>query len=146
MSEHDLDFITTFAFIGESEQINRLFITIITESMTFGDIEWTEVSKGLNASEIFSKSPSEDISPEECEKYFKQLIARYLLVLTVSDSQSMASKMWSFFPIIHSIDFNPYLYWIIAENISILKDRFTIKDQEMGSKSVYESIGGQTDK
>ena len=146
MSEHDLDFITTFAFIGESEQINRLFITIITESMTFGDIEWTEVSKGLNASKIFSKSPSDDISPEECEKYFKQLIARYLLVLTVSDSQSMASKMWSFFPIIYSIDLNPYLYWIIAENISILKDRFSIRDQEMGSKSVYESIDGQTDK
>ena len=146
MSEHDLDFITTFAFIGESEQINRLLIKIITESMTFGDIEWTEVSKGLNASKIFSKSQSEDISPEECQKYFKQLIARYLLVLTVSDSQSMASKMWSFFPIIHSIDLNPYLYWIIAENISILKDRFSIKDQEMGSKSVYESIDGQTDK
>ena len=133
MSEHDLDFITTFAFIGESEQINRLFITIITESMTFGDIEWTEVSKGLNASKIFNDIQSEDISPEECQKYFKQLIARYVLVLTVSDSQSMASKMWSFFPIIHSIDLNPFLYWIIAENISILKDRFTIKDQEMGS-------------
>ena len=148
MSEHDLDFITTFAFIGDSEQINRLFIKIITESMTFGDIDWTEVSKGLNASKIFNESQSlvSDISAEECQKYFKQLIARYVLVLTVSDSQSMASKMWSFFPIIHSIDLNPYLYWIIAENISILKDRFSTKDQEMASKSVYESIEGQTDK
>ena len=107
MSEEELDFIKIFAFIGDSEQINTFLIAIITDSMVFGDIEWTQVSKELNAIKSLNKSQStvSHMSAIECQKYFKQVIARYLFVLTVSDSQSMASKMWSFFPIIHSIDF-----------------------------------------
>ena len=38
----------------------------------------------------------------------------------------MASKMWSFFPIIHSIDLNPYLNPIIAKNIIMINNKLTI--------------------
>ena len=56
----------------------------------------------------------------------------------------MASKMWSFFPIIHSIDLNPYLYWIIAENIFIINDKLTIIKDDYTEKFV--SAIGKTHK
>ena len=92
--------------------------------MVFGDIEWTEVSKVINSIECVNKSQStfSHMSTNECQKYFEQVIARYLFVLTVSDSHSMASKMWSFFPIIHSIDLNPYLDRIIAKIYPLLSN------------------------
>ena len=50
----------------------------------------------------------------------------------------MASKMWSFFPIIHSIDLNPYLNLIIAKNIIMINNKLTIIKDDYTEKFVSD--------